>query len=135
MPTFGHESLAQLATCDQRLQDILTDAIALIDFSVIEGHRGQVLQDRDFAKGLTKLKYPNGRHNAVPSRAADIAPFPLDWSEGERPHLRFAFLQGVVYACAHRRGIKVRFGMDWNRNFDPRDESFLDLPHVELDEP
>jgi len=37
--------------------------------------------------------------------------------------------------CAQQLGVKVRFGMDWNRNFDPRDESFLDLPHVELDEP
>lgn len=134
MPTFGAASEAQLATCHPDLVRVLRRAIQYLDFSVIEGHRGQAAQDAAFAKGLSKLRYPNGNHNAVPSRAADIAPFPVDWSEGEKPHLRFAFLMGVVLVAARTEGVKVRFGLDWNRNLDPRDETFLDLPHVELDE-
>ena len=135
MPKFGAASLVQLATLDPRLQRVLKAAIAYFDFVVVEGHRGKEAQNAAFAKGLSKQRWPNGNHNSTPSRAADIAPFPIDWSEGERPHLRFAFMQGVVYACARQLGIKVRFGMDWNRSLDQRDESFLDLPHVELDEP
>lgn len=135
MPIFGSESRKQLATCDPRLQRVLTESVKFFDFAVIEGHRGQVDQDKAFAKGLSKQKWPNGNHNKSPSRAADIAPYPIDWSEGEKPHLRFAMMMGVVLVCAANLGIKVRFGMDWNRNRDPRDESFLDLPHVELDEP
>ncbi len=135
MPTFGHESLNQLDTCDQRLQDIAHDAIALVDFSVIEGFRNEQQQNRDFAKGVSKLQWPSGRHNHTPSRAFDFAPFPLDWSEKVTALARFLFVAGVLWACAVKRGTKIRFGWDWNRNLDPRDESFLDWGHVELDEP
>lgn len=135
MPRFGKESERQLKTCDARLQRVLREAIKYFDFVVVEGHRGKEAQNRAFAKGLSKVKWPNGNHNATPSRAADLAPYPIDWSDGTKPHLRFALMMGVVLVCANQLGVKVRFGMDWNRNLDPRDESFLDLPHVELDEP
>ena len=112
---------------------MLREAIKYFDFTVVEGHRGKAAQDAAYAKGFSQVRWPNGNHNAKPSRAADIAPYPIDWSNKEAAHLRFAFLMGVVLVCAKQLGVKVRFGMDWNRNLDPRDESFLDLPHVELD--
>lgn len=135
MPVFGGASKAQLATCHPRLQRVLIEAIKYVDFSVVEGHRGKDAQNAAYAKGLSKLKWPNGNHNATPSRAADVAPFPIDWSEKATALARFAFVSGVIHACAKQLGIKIRFGWDWNRNLDPRDESFLDWPHVELDEP
>lgn len=135
MPTFGPASRAQLSTCDERLQRVLNEAIKYVDFSVVEGHRGQAAQDAAYAKGLSKLKWPHGNHNADPSRAADIAPFPIDWRDKTTSIARFAFVSGVVQVCAKQLGIKVRFGWDWNRDLDPRDETFLDWPHVELDEP
>lgn len=135
MPVFGTASKAQLATCDHRLQLVLTEAIKYFDFVVVEGHRGEAAQNAAFKAGLSKLPWPKGNHNATPSRAADIAPYPVDWKDGEKPHIRFAFMMGVVLVCAKQLGIKVRFGFDWNRNLDPRDETFIDLPHVELDEP
>lgn len=133
MPRFSVNSELQLATVHPDLQKVLREAIKHFDFTVIEGHRGKAAQNAAYAKGLSQLPWPKGNHNAVPSRAADIAPWPVDWKEGEKPHLRFAMLMGVVLVCAHSQGVKVRFGMDWNRNLDPRDETFLDLPHVELD--
>ena len=135
MPTFGSESQKQLATCDPRLQAVLNDAIHLTDFSVIEGHRGQVAQDADYAKGVSKLRWPNGNHNKLPSRAADFAPFPIDWSNKTTALARFLFVSGVIYCSARRLGIKIRFGWDWSRNLDPRGETFLDWGHVEIDEP
>jgi len=135
MPSFSSASEAQLATCDPRLQRILRAAILHFDFSVIEGHRGESAQHADFLAGKSQLDWPHGKHNASPSRAVDIAPYPVDWKDGEKPHLRFAFMMGVVKVCADTLGIKVRFGMDWSRNLDMRDETFLDLPHIELDEP
>ncbi len=132
MPKFGKESLAQRATLHPKLQRVLDEAILHFDFVIVEGFRNQVDQDRAFAKGLSKQRWPNGNHNRNPSRAVDIAPYPIDWNEGEKPHLRFAFMQGVIYMAARKVGVKLRFGMDWNGNFDPRDESFIDLPHVEL---
>ncbi len=136
MPKFGVGSIAQIQTCDGRLQKLAYAAIDIgPDFSIVEGFRNEVMQHRDYLKGASKLDWPNGRHNAQPSRAFDFSPFPEDWREGELPHARFAFIAGVIFTCAKTLGIKVRWGADWNRNLDPRDETFLDWGHIELDEP
>lgn len=131
---FSAASEAQLATCHPRLVLVLREAIKYMDFTVVEGHRGKEAQNLAFARGASKLPWPLGNHNKTPSDAADLAPYPIDWKEAEKPHLRFAFLMGVILVCAAKVGVKVRFGIDWNRNLDMRDESFLDFGHVELDE-
>jgi peptidoglycan L-alanyl-D-glutamate endopeptidase CwlK len=131
---FGAESEKQLATCHPRLVLVLREAIKYYDFSVVEGHRGKVAQNIAYARGASQLPWPLGNHNKLPSKAADLAPYPTDWKEGEKPHLRFATMMGVILVCAIQLGVKVRFGQDWNRNLDQRDESFLDYGHVELDE-
>jgi len=136
MPHFGTQSQLQLATCDKRLQALANAAILVgPDFSIVEGFRNQEMQHRDFLQGKSKLDWPHGRHNSQPSRAFDFSPFPEDWREGELPHARFAFIAGVIFACAKELGTKIRWGADWNRNLDPRDETFLDWGHIELDEP
>ena len=135
MAILGTNSLLQLSTCDPRLQKLAKWAIAFIDFSILEGHRNQQQQDADYAKGVSKLKWPNGNHNKLPSRAFDFAPFPIDWSNKATALGRFMLVAGVFWVGAKILGIKIRFGWDWNRNLDPRDESFLDWGHVELDEP
>lgn len=136
MNHFGTASQLQLATCDKRLQLIANDAIVVgPDFSIVEGFRNQEQQHRDFLKGASKLDWPNGRHNKQPSRAFDFSPYPEDWTEAETPHVRFAIIAGIIVACAHARNIKVRWGRDWNRNWNLADETFLDWGHIELDEP
>ena len=132
MPTFSRQSKTQLATCDKRLQDVANDAIRFVDFAIVEGHRGKVAQDKAFAKGASKVRWPNGNHNKKPSRAFDFAPWPIDWSNKTTALARFMFVSGVLFLCAMKRGVKLRFGWDWNRNLDPRDESFLDWGHVEV---
>ena len=74
MATFGKTSLEQIATLDPRLQRILHEAIRFVDFKVLEGHRGEAAQEAAYAKGLTKLHWPHGNHNKLPSRAADHCP-------------------------------------------------------------
>lgn len=135
MPMLGAASRAQRDTCDPRLIRLIDETIKYIDFSIVEGHRGQAAQHRDFLKGASKLDWPNGRHNKTPSRAFDFSPYPADWSEGQLPHARFALVAGAFKVCADQLGIKIRWGVDWNRNWDPRDETFLDWGHIELDEP
>lgn len=135
MPVFSSRSKAQLATCDERLQRIARRAIQWVDFMVLEGHRGKERQNHAYATGASKVQWPKGNHNKTPSRAFDFAPFPLDWSDKVRALVRFTFVAGALWAAAKELGIKIRFGWDWNRNLDPRDESFMDWGHVELDEP
>lgn len=134
MPQFGESSIKQLETCDERLQAIANAAIKYVDFTILEGHRGEEAQNRAYAKGLSKVKWPHGNHNQNPSKAFDFAPWPIDWSNAPATIARFTFVCGVMHKIATDMGIKIRFGWDWNRNLDGRDEKFLDWPHVELDE-
>lgn len=135
MAGFGAASESQLATCHPDLVRVLREAIKYFDFSVVEGFRGKAAQDAAYAKGYSQKPWPLGNHNKQPSLAADIAPYPIDWSSKSTAIERFCIMQGVVWACAQQVGIPVRLGLDWNRNLDTRDEHFRDYPHVELFQP
>jgi len=128
MAKFGRRSKENLATCDKKLQDVLNEVIKHVDCSVIEGHRSGERQNKLFNEGKTKVKYPNGRHNANPSRAVDVVPYPVDWNDRERFHLFAGFVLGI----AQSMGIKLRWGGDWNMNFEVDDNKFDDFPHFEL---
>ena len=128
MPKFGKKSKLRLLTCDYRLQDVFKEVIKKVDCSVLEGYRNEERQNKLFKEGKTKVTYPKGRHNAKPSRAVDVVPYPVDWKDRERFHLFAGFVLGV----AHRMDITLRWGGDWNRNFEVDDNKFDDFPHFEL---
>lgn len=128
MPAFGKASQEKLATCDQRLQKVFNEVIKHFDCTVIEGHRGEAAQNKAFAEGKSKLKYPQGKHNKTPSLAADVLPYPIDWNDTNR----MCYFAGFVVGIAATMGIKLRWGGDWNQNTELKDNSFNDLPHFEL---
>ena len=128
MPKFGSRSKKNLKTCHEDLQDLFNEVIKHVDCSVIEGHRNRLRQDELFDKGKTKVKYPNGRHNANPSNAADVVPYPIDWNDRERFHLFAGFVLGIAKSME----INIRWGGDWNMNFEVDDNQFDDFPHFEL---
>ena len=128
MPRFGNRSKERLETCDKRLQEVFNEVIKTVDCSVLEGHRDKVRQNKLFDEKKTKVKYPNGRHNATPSRAVDVVPYPIDWNDRERFHLFAGFVLGI----AKGKGITLRWGGDWNRNFEVDDNQFDDFPHFEI---
>lgn len=127
MPKFGKESLKRLATCDTALQRICMESIKYVDFTILEGHRGKELQDLYFSQGKSKLKWPHGEHNSTPSRAVDVAPWPIDWNDIRRFNRLLSFIQGVGFGM----GIPTRIGGDWNSDFIFND-SWNDWPHIEL---
>ena len=96
MPKFGNKSKGKLSTCDKRLQEIFNEVIKYVDCSVIEGHRSEERQNRLFEEGKTKVTYPKGRHNAFPSLAVDVVPYPVDWEDRERFHLFAGFVLGMA---------------------------------------
>ncbi len=128
MPSFGKSSQDKLATCDPRLQKVFNEVIKYFDCTVIEGHRGEEAQNKAFAEGKSKLKYPQGKHNKTPSLAADVLPYPIDWNDTNR----MRYFAGFVVGIAATMGIKLRWGGDWNQNTELKDNSFNDLPHFEL---
>jgi len=139
MPRFSLNSAAQLRTCVRELQDVFADAIEIVEFKILEGHRGEAAQNEALAKGNTTKPWPTGKHNKNPSDAVDFAPVYFDKGSGKIDWddlVAFGRIAGVLQACAFRRGIKLRFGLDWDGDFrsvnrDP-DENLMDAPHVEI---
>jgi len=128
MPKIGQRSQERLDTCDPRLKLILEKAIEIYDFTVLQGHRNEKEQTDYFERGLSKVEYPNSKHNKFPSMAVDIAPYPIDWNDTKR----FYFLAGIILTIAHENGIAIRWGGDWNRDYNFDDQKFNDLPHFEI---
>lgn len=117
MPRFSNGSIVKLASCDVRLATVLYDAIKQMDFTVLCGYRGKLAQEDAFKSGNSKLHFPHSKHNVSPSKAVDIAPYPIDWNNIER----FKELAKIVFACAEKRRVKLRHGGEWG-----------DWPHFEL---
>ena len=130
MPRFGKRSRSRLSTCDDRLQDLFKEVVKHFDCSVIQGHRGKADQNKAFDEGRSKLRYPDGNHNATPSKAVDVAPYPIDWSDRDRFH----YFSGFVLGIASQMGLKIRWGGDWDRDTQVKDNKFDDLPHFEIRE-
>lgn len=146
MPVFSKSSISKLETCHPDLQRLFNAVIKKTDCIIICGHRGEKDQNEAFANGFSKLKYPFGNHNSIPSRAVDVMPyFP------EAPHIRwgnrdewekyyktsFTFpayqtwcnkltteFANIVLETAKELGIRVQWGGNW--------QSFKDMPHYEL---
>lgn len=128
MPQFSKLSEQRLSTCDARLQAILREAIKYTDFTVLAGHRSQEEQDDAVRQGKSKLRWPLSKHNAVPSKAVDVAPYPVDWKDTAR----FARLFGLIECIAQQQSVSIRWGGDFNGDGRTADEKFIDMPHVEL---
>ena len=128
MPKFGKSSKKRLETCDQKLQDVMNEVIKYVDCSILEGHRGKELQNQYYKEGKSNAKYPKGKHNNIPSTAVDVMPFPVDWEDLERITLFAGFVLGI----AQGMGIKMRWGNDWDMDFQTKDTGLKDYPHFEL---
>lgn len=141
MPSFSESSVNQLGTCTSDLQKVLRRAIKVIDFKILEGHRDKEAQNRAYDDGKSKLRWPEGKHNSLPSRAVDLAPHPVIWptpsmkqNDPDRYNkviARFYLLAGVIMAVADEMGVKLRWGGDWDGDYDLFDQNFDDIGHFE----
>lgn len=143
MAVFGKTSMAVLDTCHPEIQMVLVHALKTVsalnlDFTLVYGHRGKQDQDDIFLKGMSKLKYPNSKHNSMPSNAVDVAPWvkDRDHPNGYIPWSDFRYwylLAGIILTSSIACGIKLRWGGDWDRDGDmsKKDNPFNDLGHFE----
>ena len=130
MPQFSANSLSKLATCDERLQQIMKVVIEHWDCTIVEGSRPQEVQDEHYRTGRSKVQYPHSKHNSSPSAAIDVAPYPIDWNDVAR----FRYFAGFVMGVATMHGVKLIWGGDWDSDRSCKDQTFHDLPHFELAE-
>lgn len=125
---YSDKSEANLQTCVLSLQRLFREVIKHYDCSILCGHRHSLEQQEAFNKGTSKLQYPDSKHNQFPSRAVDVVPYPINWTDTKR----FYHFVGFVQATAVHMGIKIRSGVDWDRDNDLNDQGFVDAPHFEL---
>lgn len=123
-------SKSELETCDDRIQRVIFKALELIDVSVLDGFRDADEQNKAFETGKSKVKFPDSKHNKKPSLAVDVAKSPIDWNDVNS----FYFLAGTILTIAHYEGVKLRWGGDFNRDGNMKNDKFIDLPHFEIDE-
>lgn len=139
MPAFGSRSRLNLSQCHPDLRTLFEEVIKVTDCAVICGERGRAEQETAFHQGKSNARWPRSYHNVdgvtrKTSWAADVVPWPLDWGN----QARFVALADVVIDTARRLyaegAIKheVRWGGDWDRDGEWRDERFVDMPHYEL---
>lgn len=127
MPNFSLASKTKLLTCHPELQRLFNEVIKHWDCQILEGHRGKEAQNKAFREGNSKLQWPKGKHNKLPSLAIDVAPYPIDWKDTQR----FIYFAGFVKGIAATLGIKLRYGGDWDSDTQMTDENFRDLVHFE----
>jgi len=128
LPSFSERSKDRLSTCEPKLQELFNAVVGQFDCTILEGHRGQERQDRLYDERRSQLRYPNGRHNKLPSQAVDVAPYPVDWQNTRR----FYLFAGYVLGIAEGMGISIRWGGDWDMDTEITDQTFNDLAHFEV---
>lgn len=131
MPQFSAKSKERLATCHILLQQVCNEVIKHYDCTVVCGHRNKEDQEEAVRTGKSKVHFPNSKHNPEPSEAVDLVPCPVDWNNKEA----FYHFAGFVRGVAAMMNVKVRWGGDWDGDFDLKDQNFFDLPHFELSLP
>lgn len=124
MYRFGKRSQKRLMGVNLKLKEILNEAIKVMDLTVIEGLRTEERQTTLVKKGSSKTM--KSKH--LSGKAVDIAPYPINWDDRERFH----YMGGVLIGIAKSKGISARWGGDWDRDGEIKDNSFDDLVHIEL---
>lgn len=117
---FGKKSLEQRATLHTDLQKVVDETAKTFNCTILCGHRNEEGQNRAFAEGKSKLKWPNSRHNSTPSQAVDIVPFPCNWTALEE----FREMSKHVKEAAKTVGVEIEWGGEW--------ANFKDYPHFQL---
>jgi peptidoglycan L-alanyl-D-glutamate endopeptidase CwlK len=131
MPKFSAASEKMLEGVHPKLVQVCREAILIMDFSVVDGVRTKEEQAINVARGVSWTK--NSKHLIQSdgfSHAVDLGPYVtgIDWQDKEM----FCVLAGVMFTCAHRLGIKIRWGGDWDQDRRTTDERNRDYGHFEL---
>lgn len=126
MYKFSKRSKENLSQAHEDLQVLFNEVIKCRDCSVICGYRGEKEQNEAFDNGKSLLKYPNSKHNKIPSLAVDIVPYPIAWDDIKRfeEFGDFVLKKAESLKKEGRINGKIIWGGNWKK--------FKDYPHYEL---
>ena len=132
---WGQSSRTNLSQCAPELQVLWNRVIARadlpFDLKVTCGYRGEADQNKAYADGKSKLKFPKSKHNSSPSLATDVSPMAngaisWDWKLYDQlaPIVKDEWAKMETEAKAQGRTLpKLVWGGDWK---------FRDGPHWQL---
>jgi peptidoglycan L-alanyl-D-glutamate endopeptidase CwlK len=135
MPKYSVISEERLKTCHRDLQILFRHVIQDYDNSILCGHRGEKDQNEAFAIGNSQVKFPNSKHNYIPSLAVDAVPYE---GRADFDKTQSAYFAGQVMGIANqlfRIGTishKIKCGIDWDNDNDINDTKFWDAGHFEI---
>ena len=152
MANYSKESIEKLRTCEPDLITVFTEVIKVFNNTIIYGYRSPSIQFELFKSGrvykqgkwiITNkgkiVTYCDGtekksNHNYNPSRAVDASPYPIEWNDRERMYYFAGWVMETARRLKEERKIShdIRWGGDWNRNTEVRDQTFMDLAHFEI---
>ena len=129
MNVWGRGSQRHRDTLDHRLQLVLDKVLPLRDLSIIDGYRDEHRQNTYYESGVSKVRFPNSKHNSLPSSAVDVQPSPYN-EDTLREDL--TYIAGLIVATGAALNIDIRWGGDWDADGETADNNFDDLFHFEL---
>lgn len=135
MPKFSQRSLINLESCHVDLQTLFNEAIKTIDFTVTEGFRNEKDQNKAFASGNSKVKWPHGKHNHKPSLAVDVYPYPINFNNDKLATWFGGYILGLAQMLKDEGKMKhsIRWGGSWDGLGKLNTPSQLnDLGHFEI---
>ncbi|MCR4307668.1 MAG: hypothetical protein NUV80_03835 [Candidatus Berkelbacteria bacterium] len=128
-----------LNQCEPRLRTLFFQVDKLVQVDIQPSTiRTLEQQEELFKSGRSKTM--NSKHLITPehpfSRAIDAGPWPFQWPQENADKWldwgKLYYFAGIVMSTASQLGIKIRYGGDWNGNFDLKDQNFYDGVHFEL---
>ena len=134
MPSYSNSSKRKLETCHHDLQTIFHYVIKYFDNTIVCGHRDEEAQNKAFDDGFSKVRYPNSKHNSVPSMAVDAVPWPIEWDNLNRMKYFAGYVMGIAKMLKSYGAIShdLVTGLDWDDDTILRDTTFVDHPHFQL---
>jgi len=135
MLAFSAQSKKHLATCHPDLQLLFNTVIKTHDCTILEGYRNEEAQNKAYAQGKSKLKYPEGKHNKTPSLAVDVISYPVDFNNLRRCVWFGGYVCGIA-EMLYQQGLmkhRLRWGGSWDGiGILNRPGMLDDLVHFEL---
>ncbi len=128
MSRFSLLSHERLSECDSKLRALFSRVVYGFDCSVLTGHRPEAQQTIAYLTLKSTKKWPDSKHNKMPSQAVDVGPYPINWEDIKRHYMFGGYVLGVAYEM----GIEIRWGGDWDMDTDVHDQKLFDLVHFEL---
>lgn len=137
---YSAKSKDRLYTCHDDLVTLMIEVDKGYENSILEGARTTERQQQLFKEGKSKLDGVNKKskhqvsHDRPKSFAVDTAPWPIDWNDLKRFYHYIGYVNGIADQL-YREGKmkhKIRCGADWDGDRSFKDQTFHDLPHIEL---